>query len=144
MSSQVEDFDELYLYRTAFSRATEIFNLSTEWPSVGEKALTDQILRSSRSVCANIAEAWGKRRYEAHFINKLSTAEGDGAETITWLDFARSCEYLSPDSHERLRKSYVQIRAGLMKMMANPESWCGPSALREPNMECETPPLDKN
>jgi hypothetical protein len=74
----------------------------------------------------------------------LSAAEGDGAKTITWLDFARSCEYLSPDSHEQLRKSYVQIRAGLVKMMATPESWCGPSAFRDPNMEYETPPLDKN
>lgn len=143
MSNQVEDFDELYIYRTAFRHATDIFELSKEWPGIEEKALTDQIRRSSRSVCANMAEAWGKRRYEAHFINKLSTAEGEAAETITWLDFARSCEYLSSDDHERLRKSYVQIRAGLVKMMANPESWCGPSALREPDVEYETPTPDK-
>jgi four helix bundle protein len=128
----VRDFDKLHIYRTAFARAMEIFRLSKSWPKVENYALTDQIRRSSRSVCANIAEAWGKRRYEANFINKLSTAESEATETITWLDFARACEYLSETDHRYLRDEYKQVRSGLVKMMAAPSSWCGPAKLREP------------
>lgn len=132
MDDHVEDFDDLRVYRTAFRHSMEIFKLSSEWPKVEQYALTDQIRRSSRSVCSNIAEAWSKRRYTAHFVSKLSDAEGEAAETITWLDFAVSCNYLDTDEHERLRNEYRKIRGGLIKMMQNPDPWCGPSALREP------------
>ena len=131
MSDRVEDFDDLRVYRTAFKHSMEIFELSGEWPKEERYALTDQIRRSSRAVCSNIAEAWSKRRYEAHFISKLSDAEGEAAETITWLDFAQACDYLPKDNHEQLRTEYRKIRGGLIKMMKNPDPWCGPSALRE-------------
>jgi len=111
-----------------------VFDLSGNWPKEEKYALTDQIRRSSRAVCSNIAEAWSKRRYEAHFINKLSDAEGEAAETITWLDFAHACEYLSEDNHDELRTEYRKIRGGLVKMMKNPDPWCGPSTLREPRV----------
>jgi len=134
MSDQIEDFDDLRVYRSAFRHSMEIFDLSGDWPKEERYALTDQIRRSSRAVCSNIAEAWSKRRYEAHFVNKLSDAEGEAAETITWLDFAHSCEYLSAESHDRLRTEYRKIRGGLVKMMKNPDPWCGPSTLREPDI----------
>jgi four helix bundle protein len=135
MSNHVDDFEDLRVYRTAFKNSMEIFELSGEWPKEERYALTDQIRRSSRAVCSNIAEAWSKRRYTDHFVSKLSDAEGEAAETITWLDFAHSCEYLSADNHDRLRTEYRKIRGGLIKMMKNPDPWCGPSALREPDPE---------
>jgi len=138
MGNPVEDFDDLRVYRTAFRHAMTIFDLSTEWPKEERYALTDQIRRSSRAVCSNIAEAWSKRRYEAHFVSKLSDAEGEAAETITWLDFAHKCDYLEGDNHDRLRTEYRKIRGGLVKMMKNPDPWCGPSALRDPDVPYET------
>ena len=110
MGNQVEDFDDLRVYRTAFRHAMTIFDLSTDWPKEERYALTDQIRRSSRAVCSNIAEAWSKRRYEAHFVSKLSDAEGEAAETITWLDFAHTCEYLDSSDHDELRAEYRKIR----------------------------------
>ena len=133
MSDSVEDFDDLRVYRTAFKVSMEIFDRSGEWPKEERYALTDQIRRSSRAVCSNIAEAWSKRRYTAHFVSKLSDAEGEAAETITWLDFANACDYLSDEHHEDLRGRYGAVRGGLIKMMKNPDPWCGPSSLREPN-----------
>lgn len=134
MSDQVEDFDDLRVYRAAFRHAMTIFDLSTEWPKEERYALTDQIRRSSRAVCSNIAEAWSKRRYEAHFVSKLSDAEGEAAETITWLDFAHTCDYLEATDHDELRAEYRKIRGGLVKMMRNPDPWCGPSSLRDPDV----------
>ena len=111
-----------------------IFDLSTAWPKEEKYALTDQIRRSSRAICSNIAEAWSKRRYEAHFGSTLSDAEGEAAGTITWLDFAHTCEYLDGSDHDEHRTEYRKIRGGLVKMMWNPDPWCGPSALREPDV----------
>ncbi len=143
MSKQVEDFDDLRVYRTAFKHSMKIFELSGEWPKEERYALTDQIRRSSRAVCSNIAEAWSKRRYPNHFVSNLSDAEGEAAETITWLDFARSCGYLSEDSHDRLREAYRKIRGGLIKMMKDPDPWCGPSALRDPETDYVTDGNDR-
>jgi len=133
MKSPIRDFYDLRTYRTAYKHAMEIFKLSQKWPSVEDYALTDQIRRSSRSVCSNMAEAWGKRRYTSHFVSKLSDAESEAAETITWIDLARSCGYVTQETHEHLREKYGHIRGGLIKMMSNPDPWCGPSLLREPN-----------
>jgi four helix bundle protein len=133
MTDQVNDFYDLRVYRSAYRHAMHIFDLSKQWPKAERYALTDQVRRSSRSVCANIAEAWSKRRYESHFVSKLSDAEGEAAETITWLDFAVSCAYLEENEHASLREAYRKIRGGLIRMMKNPDPWCGPSALREPS-----------
>ena len=134
----IDDFEELRVYRTAYRQAMNIFEYSKEWPKVERYALTDQIRRSSRGVCSNIAEAWSKRRYPNHFISKLSDAEGEAAETLTWLAFANSCDYLTDTEHNDLRAEYRQIRGGLVKMMRNPDQWCGPSTLREPRVDYET------
>jgi four helix bundle protein len=125
----IRDFEELRVYQAGYAAAMKIFKASRSWPAEERYALTDQICRSSRAVCSNIAEAWSKRRYERHFISKLSDAEGEAAETITWIDFAKDCGYLSAKDHCKLRTQYRMIRGGLVKMMAAPEKWCGPSGL---------------
>jgi len=134
MSDSVDDFEDLRVYRIAFKHSMEIFERSGEWPKEERYALTDQIRRSSRAVCSNIAEAWSKRRYTAYFVNKLSDAGGEAAETITWLDFATACDDLPEEPHEHLREKYRHIRGGLVKMIKNPDPWCGPSTLREPDL----------
>lgn len=107
----------------------KIFELSKNWPREERYSLTDQIRRSSRSVCTNTAEAWRKRRYAAHFVSKLSDADGEAAETQSWLDFALRCGYLSETDFAELDHQYEIISGGLVKMMANPEQWCGPANL---------------
>jgi four helix bundle protein len=85
--------------------------------------LTDQCRRSSRSVCANLAEAWRRRRYEQAFINRLSIAEGEAAETQVWLDFAVGCSYLVADQVKELHKTYAGIIGTLVGMINHPETW---------------------
>jgi four helix bundle protein len=122
---------ELRVYRLAFKCAMEIFELSKAWPAEERYSLTSQIRKASRSVCANIAEAWRKRRYPAHFVSKLSDADAESAETQTWLVFARDCGYLDADACQRLHGDYDHICGSLVKMMNRPEPWCGPSVVRE-------------
>ena len=123
----VAHFRELRVYRQAFLSARTIFNESKHWPAEERYALTDQIRRASRSVCANIAEAWRKRRYPKHFASKLSDADAEAAETQTWLDFALDCGYMVPKMHHELDEQYEIIIGGLVKMMNDAERWCGPS-----------------
>ena len=98
----------------------EVFHLSKGWPSEEKFSLTDQIRRSSRSVCANLREAWSKRRYEAHFLSKLADSDGENSETDTWLEFARDCKYLSAEDHTRLSEECRQVGAMLGSMIKNP------------------------
>jgi four helix bundle protein len=130
----VREFKELRVYQQAYDAATQIFEHSKEWPKEETYSLTDQIRRSSRSVCANIAEAWRKRRYENHFVSKLSDADAEAAETRTWLQFGRDSGYLSEESFEDLDSTYNHICGGLVNMMKDPEPWCGPDATREPSI----------
>ena len=104
---------ELKVYQAAYELAMEIFNLSKSWPPAEKYSLTDQVRRSSRSVCGNIREAWAKRRYEAHFVSKLTDADGENSETDTWLDFAMRCGYLSPEDHGRLTNQCREVGAML-------------------------------
>ena len=127
----VKHFKELRVYQSGFESAMRIFELSKKWPSEEKFSMTDQIRRSSRSVCANTAEAWSKRRYVASFVHKLSDSGGEAAETKVWLDFALACGYIDKQTHDELYLHYENITGGLVKMMADPEPWCGPSALRE-------------
>lgn len=106
----IDDFEELRVYRTAYREAMNIFEHSQQWPKEERYALTDQIRRSSRGVCSNIAEAWSKRRYPKHFISKLSDTEGEAAETLTWLAFARSYGSLTDTEHDNFRGKYRQIQ----------------------------------
>src|ERR1017187_5586745 len=104
----------------------EIFELSRRWPSEEKYSLTDQIRRSSRSVCSNIAEAWRKRRYEAAFVAKLSDAEGEAAETQSWLQFAVECQYLDRNVGASLYRTYDEILGMLVSMICTPKSWIIP------------------
>ena len=129
---KVADYKELRVYKLAFDSAMEVFELSRRWPSEEKFSLTDQIRRSSRSVCTNIAEAWRKRRYEAAFISKLSDSDGEAAETEVHLAFALHCGYLLADKHAKLSDQYDHICRQLTNMMDDAASWCGTgSELRE-------------
>src|SRR5262245_30568945 len=98
----------------------EILTFSKRFPAEEKYALTDQIRRSSRSVCTNLREAWAKRRYEAHFINKLTDCDGENGETDTSLDFARDCGYLTADDHSRLAGMCSEVGKMLGAMIDNP------------------------
>jgi four helix bundle protein len=118
--------DQLDVYSLAFQAAQKIFALSKGFPTEERYSLTDQIRRSSRSVCANIAEGWRKRRYRAAFQSTLNIAEAEAAETQTWLDFAEKCGYLSPEETEPLRKTYDAVIGKLVVMITNPNPWLLP------------------
>jgi four helix bundle protein len=100
-----------------------IFWASKNFPKEETYSLTDQIRRSSRSVCANLAEAWRKRRYKAAFIAKLSDAESEAAETQVWLEFATKCSYLQHDRASHLYQAYDEILRMLVAMINKPQSW---------------------
>jgi len=104
----------------------EIFRLSKDFPKEERYSLTDQVRRSSRSVCANITEAWRKRRYPAAFVAKLSDAEGEAAETQTWLQFAVECEYIDREKAKVLYSEYDAILGMLVRMISDPASWTLP------------------
>ncbi|MBA5629976.1 four helix bundle protein [Moheibacter lacus] len=114
---------DLIVYQKAFESAMEIFNLTKTFPSEEKYALTDQIRRSSRSVCGNLAEAWRKRRYEKLFVNKLIDSEGEAAETQNWLDFALACNYLNEETYKELYIKYDEILAMLVKLSKDYEKW---------------------
>ncbi len=101
----------------------EIFELSKKFPVEEKYSLTDQIRRSSRSVCANLAEAWRKRRYQAAFIAKLSDSEAEAAEVQVWLKFAVECGYLEIDMGRNLYRNYNHIVGSLVNMINNPDKW---------------------
>ena len=111
---------DLKVYQRAYAIAMEIFNISKQWPSEDRFSLTDQIRRSSRSVCTNLREAWAKRRYEAHFVSKLTDCDGEKSETDTWLDFGKDCGYMNNKEHERLTRECAEIGAMLGSMLNNP------------------------
>jgi four helix bundle protein len=121
---------DLEVYRKAFEAAAEVFEISKQFPKEEIYSLTDQIRRSSRSVSANIAEAWRKRRYEAAFVAKLNDSEGEAAETQTWLEFAVRCEYLTPEIGRALFKTYDEIISMLVTMSNNTHLWVLPSGQR--------------
>jgi four helix bundle protein len=124
-------FRDLWVYKAALETATQLFFLSRQWPAEERYALSDQIRRSSRSVGANIAEAWRKRRYPAHFASKLSDADAECAETQAWLDHALAAGYVDAASYEAMNARCEKISAGLVSMMTETETWCGPAILRE-------------
>ena len=115
--------EDLAIYKLAFDAAMTIFELSKKFPAEEKYSLTDQMRRSSRSVCANLAEAWRKRRYRAAFIAKLSDCEAEAAETQVWLKFAVKCQYLDVENAREVYGTYNKILAGLVKMIIHPEKW---------------------
>ena len=116
MGEMIRDVKELTVYKKAFHVAMEIFEITKNFPKEEKYSLTDQMRRSSRSVCANLSEAWRKRRYQAAFINKLSDSEQEAAETQTWIDFSLACKYIDGKTYEKLYKEYNEILAMLYSM----------------------------
>ena len=117
---RINSAKDLNVYKLAYARSMKIYDLSKTWPTEERYSLTDQIRRSSRSVCANLREAWAKRRYEAHFISKLTDCDGENAETDTWLDYAKDCGYLSSEQHCQLMADSQNIGRMLGKMLNDP------------------------
>jgi four helix bundle protein len=114
---------ELDVYCKAFEAAMRVFELSTGFPKEETYSLTDQVRRSSRSVCANLAEAWRLRRYEAAFVSKLTDCEREAAETQTWIEFAVRCKYLNRDEAAVLYAEYNAILATLVGIRTHPTTW---------------------
>jgi four helix bundle protein len=123
MSEKIKTYKELRVYNQAFETAMEIFHVTKAFPVEEKFALVDQIRRSSRSVCANIAEAWRKRRYKKAFILKLNDSETEACETQVWLQFARSCGYIDEELKNRLDDRYSHITSQLFLMIRDVDKW---------------------
>jgi len=120
---KIRSHRELDVYILSFGTAMKIFEISKSFPKEETYSLTDQIRRSSRSVCANLAEAFRKRRYPKSFISKLSDSESEAAETQTWLDFSLNCGYITEAEHHDLNDTYDRILGKLVTMSLHPENW---------------------
>ena len=118
-----KDHRELRVYQPAFESAVRIFELTKTFPPEERYSFTDQIRRSSRSVCANIAEAWRKRRYPNNFVSKLSDADAEATETLVWLDFALRFGYIPAELHKEMVDRYDHICSQLSLMMSDPQKW---------------------
>lgn len=123
MGRKIVNHTDLDVYQKALDCAMTIFELSPTFPREETYSLTDQMRRSSRSVCANLAKAWRKRRYEKAFVSKLSDAEGEAAETQVWLTFAVKCGYLDREHANLLYQSYREVIAMIVGMISNVEVW---------------------
>jgi four helix bundle protein len=123
MAKKIETHCDLEVYQRAFRTAMKVFQATKRFPRGEMFSLTDQVRRSSRSVCANLTEAWRKRRYEAAFISKLSDAETEAAETQMWLEFAVACEYMERDVAADLYRTYNGIISTIVGMINHPETW---------------------
>jgi four helix bundle protein len=123
MKKVVRKHTDLEVYRRAFAAAMRVFAVTKTFPSEERYSLIDQIRRASRSVCANIAEGWRKRRYEAAFVSKLSDAEGEAAEVQTWIQFSVECKYLARDAAAELYREYDEIISMLVDMIRHADKW---------------------
>jgi four helix bundle protein len=124
MAEKIGGFRDLVVYQKSFELQQKIFDISKKFPKEEQYSLTDQIRRSSRSIGSNISEAWQKRRYIAHFVSKLTDADGEQAETQHWLDTALACEYIQKEIHNGLLSRCKEIGRMLGGMMAKPEKFC--------------------
>src|SRR5438093_9162502 len=129
----IRHFRDLDVYQNALETGLRVYELSKKFPDEERYALTDQVRRSSRSICANIAEAWRKRRYPASFVSKLSDADAEAAETQVWLSTAYRCGYLDAERHEALVDRYRHICAQLVRMIDQADRWCNPPDRRSAN-----------
>ena len=112
---------DLDVYKKAYALVMEIFQISKTFPPEERFALTSQIRRSSRSVCLNLREAWAKRKYEAHFVSKLTDCDAENSETDSSLDFAKNCNYINSSQHAELTDTCKAIGRMLGSMMNNPK-----------------------
>ncbi len=120
---KIRSHRELEVYTLSFDLAMKIFEISKRFPKEETYSLTDQIRRSSRSVCSNLAEAFRKRRYPKSFISKLTDSESEAAESQTWLEFSLKCEYITEVEYLTLNKTYDNILGKLVTMSLHPENW---------------------
>lgn len=120
---KIRSHNELDTYKLAFESAMTIYNLTKKFPIEEKYSLVDQIRRSSRSVCANLAEAFRKRKYPKSFIAKISDSEGEAAETQVWLDFSFKCNYIDNLTYEDLYEKYNNVLGKLVNMALQPEKW---------------------
>ncbi|HRN69260.1 MAG TPA: four helix bundle protein [Promineifilum sp.] len=141
-SPYVYSFRELIVYQKARSLAAAVFTASKAFPRDEMYSLTDQIRRSSRSIGANIAEAWAKRAYEKHFISKLTDADGEQLETQHWLEIGRDCGYLSAQQAAELMGRCEEVGRLLGKMISQADSFCRSTTLRESSPEYFVTPDD--
>ena len=120
----VESYKELEVYKLTRHLAKEIFEISENFPKEEIYSLTSQIRKSSRSIGAQIAEAWGKRRYETHFISKLTDADSEQLETQHWIDFAHDCKYINENQAKELIEKYRSVGKMLSSMIDKSSSFC--------------------
>jgi four helix bundle protein len=118
-----DNFRKLTAYKKAFALAMEIFEVSKQFPKEERYSLTDQIRRSSRSVCSCIGEAYRKRHYEGYFVNKTSDADGENTETRVWLDFAKACGYITAAVWDDLELKAEEVGKLLNHMIENPKEY---------------------
>ncbi len=123
MAKRIESYRELRVYQNALEVAMEIFELTKTFPPEERYSMVDQMRRSSRSVCTNIAEAWRKRRYKAAFIAKLSDSEGEACETQVWNEFAFKCKYFSHETKSGIDQKYERIMSQLVLMIDEADKW---------------------
>jgi four helix bundle protein len=121
--TNIRSYKELRVYQAAIDAAMRIFEITKHFPLEERYSMVDQMRRASRSMCANIGEAWRKRRYPAHFISKLSDSEGEAEETRVWLDLAVRCRYISETEAAELDQTYDGILGQLVRMIEHPEQW---------------------
>jgi four helix bundle protein len=120
---QINSAKDLKVYKAAYELAMKVFELTKKFPPEEKFALTSQIRRSSRSVCLNLREAWAKRRYEAHFVSKLTDCDGENSETDSSLDFAQDCRYITSEEHTELTVLSQEVGRMLGSMIKNPGSF---------------------
>tara|TARA_R110000868_G_scaffold91812_2_gene254393 strand:+ start:8200 stop:8571 length:372 start_codon:yes stop_codon:yes gene_type:complete len=116
-------FQDLLAYRKGFELSMKLFNLSKSFPKEATYSLTDQVRRSSRSVCANMAEAYRKRLYPKHFLSKLTDCDAENSETQTWLEFAKACNYINKEKFEELTNESIEVGKLINYMILNPEKF---------------------
>lgn len=120
----LKHFRDLEVYQVAFESAMKIFTLTKQFPIDEKYSLTDQIRRSSRSVCSNLAEGWRKRKYKAVFVNKLTDSMQEASETQTWLEFSEACSYIDSNMFDELDSEYEKIIKMLNAMEMNADKFC--------------------
>jgi four helix bundle protein len=121
--AQINDFRDLIVFKKAYDISMKIYKLTLDYPKEEKYALTDQIRRSSRSVCSNIAEAWAKKAYPKHFKSKLTDSLGEEYETETWLDYSRDCGYIHKEIRNSLIEEYQEVKRMLNSMINNPDKF---------------------
>ena len=142
--AHAQSFRDLMVYQKSRQLSREIFKLTKPFPKEEMFSLTDQIRRSSRAIGANIAESWAKRRYEKHFVSKLTDADGEQMETQHWIETAMDCEYIDQKANNQLVAKCLEIGRMLNGMMDKANMFCGepPRTLREESAEYFTGPVD--